>query len=242
MNNVWKVVDEEPFLAKGDVHIWRTFLDRFPIQKMRKGWKILSPEEQERATRFIRPEHRKRFVISHAALHAILAIYLPGLKWQIRFRYNDYGKPYLKDNSSLQFSFSNSFLVSLCAVAWNQEVGIDIEFIKPDIHVEHIADRFFSLEESQTLKALPYKERLEAFYQIWTLKEAYVKAIGRGLSFSFQGFTIDMMAEKNALLWTEENTEWLTQWLLFPIPSAKGYKAALATKGIIKNIHYFESP
>lgn len=242
MSNVWKIIDEEPFLAKGDVHVWRTFLDRLPMQSMKKGWKILSLEEKERAIRLIQPEHRRRFIISHAALHKILAIYLSKLKWKVRFDYNNYGKPYLKDNPSLQFNFSNSYLLSLCAITWDQEVGIDVECIQSNIYAAHIAERFFSLEEKRVLKTLPLKKQLEGFYQIWTLKEAYVKAIGRGLFCSFQEFTIDVMAKKNALLEMKEDVEWLEKCSLCPIPSASGYKAALATKGVINTIHYFESP
>ncbi|ACJ19698.1 4'-phosphopantetheinyl transferase family protein [Coxiella burnetii] len=239
MDNTWKIIDEKPSLLEGDVHVWRVFLDR-PTQGIEKKWEILSPEEQARADRFVQSEHRRRFVTSHAALHAILTSYLPELKGRVRFRYNDHGKPYLKDSPSLQFNLSDSRAFALCAVTRDREVGIDIEFMKPGIHAEQIAERFFSPEESQTLKALPAEGRLEGFYRIWTLKEAYIKAIGQGLSFPLQKFTTDAKAEKDALLWVQGEPEAPTQWSLSPIPSAKDYMAALAVQVPIKTIHYFD--
>lgn len=239
MDNIWKISDKKPSLNKDDVHIWRMDLDR-PTSEIEKGWQILSPEEKTRANRFVQSGRRQRFVASHAAFHAILATYLRELKGQIRFRYNSYGKPYLKNNPALRFNLSDSRSFALCAVAWNREIGIDIEFMKSDICAERIAERFFSPQESQALKALPPEKQLEGFYQMWTLKEAYIKGNGLGLSFFFQRFAIDIKAKKEALLWVDCDPSAPVEWALFPISSAKGYKAALAAQGPLKAIHYFE--
>ncbi|MBW5802566.1 4'-phosphopantetheinyl transferase superfamily protein [Coxiella endosymbiont of Ornithodoros amblus] len=239
MSNTWKIIEEKPSLIEGDVHVWCVFLDR-PTQGIEKKWKILSPGEQARADRFMQSEHRRRFVTSHAALHSILVSYLPELKGRVRFCYNHHGKAYLKDSPSLQFNLSDSRAFALCAITRNREVGIDIEFMKPGVHAEQIAERFFSPEESQTLKELPAEARLEGFYRIWTLKEAYIKAIGQGLSFHLQKFTTDAKAEKDALLWVQGEPEAPAQWSLSPLRSAKGYMAALAVQAPIKSIHYFD--
>lgn len=230
---------KKPSLVEGDVHVWRAFLD-WSTDKIEKEVMILSPEEKARADRFVYPEHRERYITSHAILHSILTLYSPELTSPLRFRYSDHGKPYLVDNPSLQFNLSDSRDIALYAITLNREVGIDIEYMRNNIHVEGIAQRFFSPEESAALQTLPSNERLEAFYRIWTLKEAYIKVIGQGLSFPLDRFTTNPSAAgKDGLLTVDGDAERAKRWSLCSIPSTEGYMAALAAEGPINRILYF---
>lgn len=106
---------------------------------------------------------------------------------QIRFHYNSYGKPELASEQRLCFNISHSGEWIACAVH-DTEVGIDVEQIKPiDLSV---ARRFFSAEEYELLENKPPEGRLEMFYDLWTLKESYVKLRGQGLSIPLDSFSV----------------------------------------------------
>ena len=242
---IWKTVSQVPPLQKNEVHVWRASLKKWPSDKIEKGLNILSSEEKMRADRFLQLKHRKRFIISHVVLHDILTKYLPEL-WAppLRFRYNKYGKPHLSYNFPLQFNLSNSRSMALYVVAMDREVGIDVEYIKKDIHVDRIAKRFFSPEESTVLQKLPVEEKLEGFYRLWTLKEAYIKAIGHGLSFPLNRFTTNVkVIQMDGLISVDGNCEKAKIWALCPIlvgEDYRDYKAALAVEEPLKIVHYFE--
>ncbi|MFW0072536.1 MAG: 4'-phosphopantetheinyl transferase superfamily protein [Coxiella-like endosymbiont] len=243
---IWKTVSQVPPLQKDEVHIWRASLRGWLAGEIKRGLNILSSEEKVRADRFLQMKHRKRFITSHAILHAILMRYLPEL-WRtppLQFRYNEYGKPYLAYHFPLQFNLSNSHSMALYAVARDQKVGIDVEYMQKDTHVNGIAERFFSPEENAALQKLPVEERLAGFYRIWTLKEAYIKAIGYGLSFPLNRFTTNVKAIRmDGLISVDGNCEQATSWALCPVlvgENYEDYKAALAVERPLKIVHYFD--
>lgn len=239
---IWKTISQVPPLQKEEVHVWRAPLKEWVADEIERGINILSSEEKARADRFFQPRHRKRFITSHATLHAILTKYLPEFKQTpLRFCYNEYGKPHLEYDSSLQFNLSNSHSIVLYAVARDQKVGIDIEYMKRGIHIDRIAERFFSLEESTALQKLSVDKRLAGFYRLWTLKEAYIKAIGQGLSFPLNRFTTNVnVTQIDGLISVNGDYEQAKSWALCPIPVEKDYKAALAVEEPLKIVHYFD--
>ena len=234
--------DVRPLLKEGEVHIWRVFLD-WSIEEVKKDLMNLSTEEKAHMKRLVSKQHKHYYVNSHTALHAILTLYLPAPS-PLRFRYNDYGKPYLLNNPSLYFNLSNSHRVALYAITMSREVGIDIELMRNDICVKDIAERFFSFEEIIACSCRrPHEDQyLEGFYRIWTLKEAYTKVIGQGLSFGLNRFTTNINVDTvkmDGLLTVDEDPNLAKRWTLCSILSAPGYMAALATEGPIKKICYF---
>ncbi|MFV9990603.1 MAG: 4'-phosphopantetheinyl transferase superfamily protein [Coxiella endosymbiont of Dermacentor nuttalli] len=244
-NKPWKTIVRKPSLKEGEVHIWRAFLD-WPIEAIKKGLANLSMEEKARVKRLVNNQHRCYYIASHTALHAILTLYLPVLS-ALRFHYNDYGKPYLLNNPSLYFNLSDSHKIALYAITVNREIGIDIESMKSSIHAKDIAERFFSPNENLACnhRKLPKDQYIEGFYRIWTLKEAYVKVIGQGLSFGLNRFTTNVnidSVKRDGLLDVDEDANVAKRWALCSIPSAPGYMAALAAEGPIKKIHYFAWP
>ena len=235
----WKTI-ARPSLKDGEVHIWRVFLD-WPLEEVQKSLANLSAEEKACAQRLVNSLHRYYYIASRATLHSILTLYLSDSA-PLEFRYNDYGKPYLINEPSLYFNLSDSHRIALYAITTNREVGVDIESMKSNIHAEDIAERFFSPNEIETFRTLPKGQHLEGFYRIWTLKEAYVKVIGRGLSFGFNRFTTNVNVDAvkmDGLLTVEEDPNLAKWWTLCSIPSAPGYMAALAIQGPIEKIRYF---
>jgi 4'-phosphopantetheinyl transferase len=112
----------------------------------------------------------------------VLGRYLDVPPEEVTFRYGRAGKPELSPlfhDTDLHFNVSHSHGHLLVAVARNCAVGIDIEMIRPEMNIEAIAERFFSSEETQQLRALTGLEKREGFFNCWTRKEAYLSQ-GRG--------------------------------------------------------------
>jgi 4'-phosphopantetheinyl transferase len=158
----------------------------------------------------------------------------PGL---LRFSYNRYGKPALVDaagDASLRFNVSHSGGVALYAVTRGREVGLDVEAIRADLASLEIAVRFFSQAEVATLRALPAEQQTLGFFNCWTRKEAYIKALGEGLSRSLQSFAVSLTpGETASLLSSNDDPDEPARWSLVELNPAEGYVAALAVEGAI---------
>ncbi len=175
-------------ISEKELHIWRIdFVNSG--QQTDEFYKFLSEDERARADSFFQKCHRENFILMRGALRKIIGMYLVRNPSDIEFSYNEYGKPSLKKGQgSLYFNVSHSGDLGLCVICKDGEVGIDIEKILEIDNFESIAAEFFSPNEYAILKrALPV-HKLATFYQIWTRKEAIVKAIGRGLSYPLKSF------------------------------------------------------
>lgn len=151
-----------------------------------KGLRYLPAYRQERIKRYINYEDAQRALISDLLIRYIISCKLKIENQDIIILRNEFGKPYLKNSDSFQFNISHSGCWVVCAVD-NYPIGVDIEKIQP-IDLE-IAKRYFSKEEYSDLLEKPVKSRLSYFYELWTLKESYIKADGRGLSIPLYSFT-----------------------------------------------------
>jgi 4'-phosphopantetheinyl transferase len=103
---------------------------------------------------------------------------------------NEFGRPELESSTSLRprFNLSKTSGMVACCVARNHEVGLDIEDLYRQVDVTPLAARFFAPAEKRDLLALPEHARRQRFFEYWTLKEAYVKALGAGLSIPLNQF------------------------------------------------------
>lgn len=245
MSNLkWRCPPQFPQLHYGEVHIWRAFLHG-TADFLSGAMSILSEEEKTRAERFVQEQHCRRFIVAHVALREILSRYLKIPPTDICFSKGPHGKPFLVGSSldlKLQFNASDSHELALYAITKDYEVGIDVEHTARAIDVESIAQRFFSKEEVQQLIGLPEEKRLAGFYYCWTRKEAYIKMIGDGLAFPLHRFVVSLQPEvgMNALLQVDDDSELVKKWSLGSILSAQGYSAALAVKGKVDCIQYFD--
>ena len=154
---------------------------------------LLDPEERSRWQRLRASHHRDRFLSSHALLRSVLAGYLGREPGALRFVHGKYGKPSLEPDAgasaALSFNLSHSGGRALLAVCRDGgALGVDVERWRADRRFAALARRNFAPEEQQALDAMSGSELERAFYRIWTLKEAYVKARAAGLSMPLQGF------------------------------------------------------
>lgn len=221
-------------LSGNEVQVWLG--DQNPgAERFEQFFQTLSAEEQDRALRFHFQRDRVRFVTAHGILRCLLGAFLKTAPDSLRFRSNEYGKPSLADEFSsvdLKFNISHSGAKVLMAFALDRELGVDIEEIRSDFTTDEIARRYFSPLEVATLSSLPESVRAEAFFNCWTRKEAYTKAIGEGLSCPLDGFDVTISPEEPArLLETRAHALPASAWAMHSLDAGPGYKAALVVEG-----------
>lgn len=145
-------------------------------------WHLLSEDERSRADRFKREYLKRNFIAARGNLREILASRLGCEPRAIQFGYSDRGKPYIQNFNGLHFNLSHSQDLAIYALCSENEIGIDLEFINSQCDVDSIAERYFLPSEQQVISKLCDRDKYLAFYQAWTLKEAYGKATGEGIA------------------------------------------------------------
>ncbi|MFC1716438.1 4'-phosphopantetheinyl transferase family protein [Candidatus Poribacteria bacterium] len=222
-----------PMLSRDDVHAWFATLEQ-PTLSVQRMAEVLSQDELGRADRFHFERDRRRFIVGRGLLRRLLSLYLDIEPEQLRFRYGEYGKPYLAESNdcALRFNLAHSHELAVYAFTLGREVGVDLEYIQDIPEMEQIAARFFSKRENDVLKSLPVDQRQEAFFNCWTRKEAYIKAIGDGLTYPLDQFDVSLTpGEPARLLNVEGNAEEVSRWKLRALTPEPAYRAALAVEG-----------
>jgi 4'-phosphopantetheinyl transferase len=157
---------------RAGVDVWVVPLDAAAV------WLPPTPGEAEHAARLVSAPLRQRYLRSHAALRAILRTYTAAA---LDFALAEHGKPYLPAVPELKFNLSHSHEMALVAVAWEIEVGVDVEWLRPLRECLAIAERFFPPAEAAALAEVPADAREGEFFRRWTRIEATLKARGIGL-------------------------------------------------------------
>jgi 4'-phosphopantetheinyl transferase len=229
VQQLWLLPPTVLVLPSDRVDVWRAELDKISAICWQQLAKTLSEDEQIRAEKFYFERDRRRFVAARGVLRSILGSYLGIRPNQVKFSYGRYGKPQLA-TGEIYFNVSHSEELALYAIALHRQVGIDIEFQRPMPDAEKLAQRFFSASEFAELSALPAAEKQVAFFRYWTCKEAYLKALGTGLSQSLQTTNISLLADKPVLFRTSSAIP-DSDWFLEELTPAFNYTAALVVQG-----------
>lgn len=221
-------------LADAEVHVWAAPLDP-PAEDVRSYASLLAPDEQARAERFRFERDRRRFSVARGVLRLLLGRYLETEPRRVAFRYESHGKPVLGGELAgrgLRFNVSHSGEMALYALARGRELGVDVEEVRPMEDGLQIAERFFSQAEVAAFRALPAEVRDEAFFNCWTRKEAYIKAVGEGLSFPLHAFDVSLAPGEPARLLASRDPRQAERWSLRALPDpAPGYRAAVVAEG-----------
>ncbi len=186
---------QRPTLAPGHVDLWVTRIDLSDKPILRKQYrKLLSQGEHERADRLKLPRVRSEYLVARSLVRHVLSHYadVPPNVWS--FVQNAYGKPIVSAPWSgfTAFNLSHSAGMVVCAVTAEGHIGVDVESLQRKTTGIDLARRFFSTAEVAMLEACPPEQQHEKFLQIWTLKEAFIKAIGHGLSFPLAKFSMSL--------------------------------------------------
>ena len=232
--NVWVPSAATGAIGPGEVDVWRVGLVQ-PERVIQSYREFLDANEVERADRFYFTRDRHRFTVARGVLRRLLGTYLHLDPREISFVYGPQGKPSLaapQSSSGLRFNLSHSGEVALVAISRHLELGVDVEQIRADFASGEIATRFFSPEECAKLETLPAHESVDAFFNCWTRKEAYIKARGEGLFIPLDSFEVAFApGEEPALLQVKSGDEFPSRWRFHALHPAPGYKAALAVEG-----------
>jgi 4'-phosphopantetheinyl transferase len=228
----WEAPPAKVIATTDEVHIWRIALQEELAPKLRS---VLSPDECARADCFHFSRDRNRFIVARGSLRTILGIYLKQNPDRVSFSYSQFGKPSLVDDPDaheLGFNLSHTNELALLAVTRGRALGVDIEFLRPEFASAEIAERFFSPHEVAALRALPWETQRAAFFNCWTRKEAYIKAIGEGLSMPLNQFHVSLApGSAAALLGNLRDAAEVSRWSLQELDPGSGYVAAVAVEG-----------
>lgn len=178
----WIQVQAPPAIEPSSCHVWRAGLE-LTAGRAEALRQLLSADERPRSERFLNEEASRRFLAARCFLRILLATYCGTSPERIEFAYTRHGKPYLANSDrELCFSLSHSHRMALVAVAAARAVGADLEMIRR-LDFRRLARSALSRREIAGLDRPAAGSR--DFLEIWTRKEAYAKAIGRGLTLQF---------------------------------------------------------
>jgi len=197
-----------------------------PAERMAQLRASLSPREQQRYDSFAHDELRHRWGAARGWLRLLLSRALGCAPAEVAFAYGEHGKPHVA-GSPLRFNISHSGGRALIALALC-EVGVDIELPRAR-RTDAIAKRFFAPGENARLFALPDAARADAFFRLWTCKEAFLKVTGEGLSRSTRSFEIDV-GPPARLLWAGGIADAADRFSVHPIEAGEPYRAALVAE------------
>ncbi len=219
-------------VAPGEIDVWSVRLDP-PAEQVERLGRCLSPDEWERANRFRFDKHRRQYVVGRGALRTLLASYLGTRPELVKFSYGPRGKPFLDPpQNDLQFNLTNSDELALVGFVLGREIGVDVEYLRKMQDCEQISERFFSESERTVLRSIPFPAKEEAFFNCWTRKEAYLKAVGEGLAAPLDSFDVTLaLDEPPRMLTLEGDAERAARWFLHHLRPAPDYVGAVAIEG-----------
>jgi 4'-phosphopantetheinyl transferase len=182
------------------IHLWSVFTSHITEPHLLTRYRaILSAPELAQMQKFRLEKDRHRYLLSRTLVRSVLSSYVAIAPADWRFRLNAYGKPEIANRDrkarGIMFNLSHTQDLIVLGVTYRNAVGVDTENLRIRPAPLKVAERFFSPEEVAALYLLPAADRHRRFYQIWTLKEAYIKARGRGLSIPLNQFRFDFQHE-----------------------------------------------
>ena len=185
---------------------------------------LLSPAERARADRYRLERDRRRFLVRRAKLRMLLAEALACRPEAVPIEADPHGKPFVEGHPGLAFNLSHARDAALVAIGRDVALGCDLEWRDPELACARVAERLFAPRERAALAQLPPGRWVEGFYNCWTRKEAYVKALGLGLSYPLVAFSVSVgPGARPALNGADAG------WSLWSFEPLAGYQAALAS-------------
>ncbi len=229
MNRHHQLLEKQFKLSVEQIHVFLFKLDLFDHNEFVS---YLSDDECERADRLKIEEKKKQFVIARAVLRKLLANCLSLNVREITFSYGEHCKPYViqkYNHHVIEFNLSHSGNYVLMALTLDNKVGVDIEKVNEQIDYQSLSRRFFSEKEKQELGKLAQTEQLEAFYRAWVRKESFIKAVGRGIAYGLDRFSVSLGHSKISRIDIEPNNLDNEKWYCYDLVSVENYKTALTS-------------
>ena len=222
--------------ADNIVDIWQVITNR-DVKDTSALTDILDQAEFARYQK-LHHKFQQTYLLSHVACREILASYLNIQANDIVYKKNQYGKPDLDHNQSLKFNMSHSHDMAIIAISNNTEIGVDLEFIKRNSSWKKIARRFFSEPEIHFLFNQPEQHQQTLFFQIWTRKEAFIKALGTGFATALSTFD----ASNEGIIEVLNSTDNSSTWRSKSLEITPDYQACVVQNTSIEKIRYYSYP
>jgi 4'-phosphopantetheinyl transferase len=233
---MWLNSPDNLILSEEEAHVWRADLN------LNEGFQnsflnLLSADEKNRAKKFRFAKDSQNFIVARGILRLLIGKYLEINPAEVSFQYSEFGKPSIAHNNSLQFNISHSQNIALFAFTKKFNIGIDVEFVNPNIEVKEIATSFFSTNEIKNLLALPEQQQTLGFFYCWTRKEAFIKAVGEGLSFPLDKFEVSLEPNKPAkLLATDWQPKDVAKWSIYSLSPKANFVGSLVIEGLVEKV------
>lgn len=217
------------------VHVWVAPLSADP-GRLAALYSVLTPAERQRADRYVAASRREEDVVARATLRQLLGRYLGVAPSDVQFVLGSSGKPALPGRE-LYFNVSHSHGLAVYAFTRRGEVGIDVERLRSQPSHLDMAGRFFAPAEAAAIRSLPPQQREEAFFHVWTRKEAFIKATGQGLSFGLERFEVSVPPdEPPRLRLIDGDRRAAARWSLVALAPAAGYVGAMVLAGAMPTV------
>ena len=236
-DSVWQPQIRGDSLLADEVHIWLADLD-LEVFALPKYLRDLSLTERTRAQRLRFDHDRRRFVVAKGLLRQLIGEYLRIDPHDIQFTPGPSGKPELAKrlqdhHGPLCFNQAHSSHMGIFAFCRNRRVGIDLEEIRPFHDLHQIAELLFSSCELEAFRRLPEEEeKKQAFFMAWTHKEAFVKALGKGISLPLSHFEISRLhTDLSRVVQNHHHPPDQLEWFIRNIPISPQFAAAVCVEG-----------
>lgn len=223
-------------IEESEIHLWQLEQADFELPSLQSdclAW--LSESELKRFRRLHFDRHRKQLLLGRVLMRVALSSYdssIAPASWS--FTHNEYGKPAISEGqnrASLYFNLSHSAEKVVLAVSRFEDIGVDIECVRKPRRVAAIAQRYFSDKEAAEILLLPEDQRQSRFYDLWTLKEAYIKACGMGLAISLQHFSYGFPGDDRLTVeFDVQRNDVEGAWQFWQLSAGSDFKLALAAK------------
>jgi len=239
------------------IHLWHCFYDGIRDKELiSQYYSILSASEKEQQQHFYFHKHRHQYLVTRALIRTLLSLYddIPPERWE--FSKNQYGKPEIAGGISslpIRFNLSHTDGLILCGIILNRDIGVDAENLERNKDGLSIAERYLSRREVQELHQQPETFQKQRFFKYWTLKEAYIKARGMGLSLPLGKFAFHI--PRNApitISFDSQISDVPSQWQFWLFKASLQHQVAVGVKlsqsvsissrQIVPLSHWFEFP
>ena len=226
------------FDTPNQVHVWSVELDAL-ASRLHHLRTFLSGDELEKSARFRFDRHRNRYIAAHGWMRDVLSRYLSLPPTRLQFGSGPKGKPFLTgdaNSQALQFNMAHSEAMALLAISPAARIGVDVERVRPMPDAGELVSRFFSRREADQFRDLPADRKEEAFFNLWTRKEAWLKATGEGIAHLLAQVEVAFLPSEAArFLELPKEYETATGWSLSSFSPAPGYVGAMAVESVEAN-------
>jgi 4'-phosphopantetheinyl transferase len=230
-------------LGAAEIYLWYFLLNPNPERRLLERLSsVLSPEEQDARSRFLFDKNRHQYLFAHSLLRVALSRFAPVPCTDWRFEAQAYGKPQITfpPGQTLYFNLSHTDGLVACVIAREPMIGVDAEHLGRGGSLMEMARHFFAPAEISLLERTPPAGQREIFFDIWTLKEAYIKARGLGLSLPLDEFAFELAAGREPRIeFAQSMNDSPERWqfeTLRPCPAHKIAVAARRPCGFVWNI------